>query len=112
MSDVAVIERRQNFRFALETCEPIGVGDELLWQHLERDVALQARVVRAIDLAHAADAYKRSDLVRTEAGTRSDRHRDWRLPAADHTPSAQTTPQQDADKEAWALRNSAPLDAN
>ena len=37
-------------------------------QHLDRDLALQIRVRRSIDLAHAAGTQGRLDLVRTEAG--------------------------------------------
>ena len=55
-------------RFALEPREPIGVGGERLGQDLDRDVAIQLRVARAIDLAHAAGAEGRQDLVRAEAG--------------------------------------------
>ena len=38
-------------------------------EDLDRDVAPEARVATAIDLAHAAGADGRDDLVRTEAGS-------------------------------------------
>jgi hypothetical protein len=38
-------------------------------EDLERDIPIQLRVVRAIDLTHAAGAKRRDDLVRAEAHT-------------------------------------------
>ena len=35
-------------------------------QHLDRDLAAEARIARAVDLAHAARAERREDLVRAE----------------------------------------------
>ena len=37
-------------------------------QDLERDIAIQLRVARAIDLSHAAFADRRGDFVDAEAG--------------------------------------------
>ena len=54
-------------RLALEARERVGVGREPRRQHLDRDVALEPRVARAIDLAHAARAEGRRDLVGAEA---------------------------------------------
>ena len=45
---------------------------ERLGQDLDRDVAIQLRVARAKDLAHAAFADRRSDLVDAEAGAGSE----------------------------------------
>ena len=36
------------------------------WQHLDRDVAIQARVARPIYLAHSARAYWCNDFIGTE----------------------------------------------
>ena len=58
-ADVRMIERREHARFALEARQPIGVGDEGRRQDLDRDVAPQLRVARAIHLAHAARAEQR-----------------------------------------------------
>jgi hypothetical protein len=41
---------------------------ERLGQHLDRYVAVQGRIVGAIDLTHAARAYGGEDLIRAEAG--------------------------------------------
>ena len=62
-----VIERRQDLRLALETRDPIGLQREELRKDLQRDVAIEVRVTRAIDLAHPARAQRHGDLVDTEA---------------------------------------------
>ena len=36
-------------------------------EDLDRDVAIQLRIARAVDLAHAAAPEERRDLIRTEA---------------------------------------------
>ena len=59
-----------DLRFALEAREPIGVGRERVGQDLDRDVAIQLRVARAIDLAHPAGAERRQDLVGAEPRAR------------------------------------------
>ena len=78
--DVRMVERREDFGFALEAREPVGVGRERRRQDLDRDLALQLRVGRAIDLAHAAFADLRGDLVDAEAraGSEGQRWRDYR----------------------------------
>jgi len=59
-------------------------------QHLERHLAAQAQVLRAIHLAHAAGAERRDDLVGAQAGAGGEWHRrnllDWRVrrPACVH----------------------------
>ena len=45
-----------DLRLPLESREAIGIVGERLGQDLDRDVALQLRIARAIDLAHAARA--------------------------------------------------------
>ena len=61
-----MIERGQHLRFALEAREPFGIKGEAVGQDLERDVALERRVARAIHLAHAARTERGQDLVRPE----------------------------------------------
>ena len=43
-------------------------------QHLDGDLAFELSVARAIDLAHAARAQRRDDLVRSEHCARRQRH--------------------------------------
>ena len=66
--DVRMIQRRERLRFALEPREPLGIGGERLGQDLDRDVATELRVARAIDLAHAAGPEGGEDLVRADTG--------------------------------------------
>ena len=70
--DVRVIELPGGARLLLEAMHPAGIGRERLGDQLDRDLAPQARIARAIDLAHAAGAKPADDLVRTDAGTGRD----------------------------------------
>ena len=72
--DIRMVQRREDCGLALEPGEPLGVLCELFGQHLDRDVASQARVGGAIDLAHAAHAEWGDDLVRAEASAGGQRH--------------------------------------
>ena len=72
--DVRMIERGEDFRFALKAREPIGVGCQRRWQDLHGDPALQARVRRAIDLTHSAGTERRQDLVGAQPGASRYRH--------------------------------------
>ena len=69
-ADVRMRELRDGARLAIEALPELGVLGELRRQHLDGDDAVQARVLRAIDLAHAAGADRRLDLVRTQTGPR------------------------------------------
>ena len=53
----------------LEASEGVGIGRHSRGQDLDRDVAVQLRVVSLEHLAHAAGADRRDDLVRTENGS-------------------------------------------
>jgi len=57
--DVGVVERREEPRLALEPREAVGVGGEGGREELERDVATEFGVARAVYLTHAPGA----DLV-------------------------------------------------
>ena len=54
--DIGVVQRSQDARLASEPCKALGIGSDVLGQDLERDVAVERRVTRAVDLAHAARA--------------------------------------------------------
>jgi hypothetical protein len=58
-------------RFALEAREAIGVMTECFGQDFECDIAIEPRIARAIDLAHATHTDERDDFVR--ANTRAGR---------------------------------------
>ena len=59
-----------SLRFALETARGGRDRARTLGQDLDRDVAIELRVARAIHLAHAAGAEGGEDLVRAEAERR------------------------------------------
>ena len=58
-----MVQRREHPRLALEAREAIRVGRELGRQDLDRDVAPELRVARAIHLAHAARADEALDAI-------------------------------------------------
>src|SRR5262245_10054910 len=62
-ADVRMIERGQYLGLALEACETFGVVSHRCGQKLQRDVAPELGIPCAIDLAHAASAEQRDDLV-------------------------------------------------
>ena len=53
-------------RFGGEPADAIRVGSESLVEHFHRDVASEPCVAAAIDLAHAAGAEQRNDVVGAE----------------------------------------------
>ena len=72
--DVRMVERREDFGFALEPRKPIGIGAKVAGRTLIATSRFELRVARAIDLAHAARAEGGEDLVRAEASRRRERH--------------------------------------
>ncbi len=60
--DMRMIQRREQHRFLLEACEPVGLLRELRRQHLDRDLAPELGVERAVHLAHAPGPEKAEDL--------------------------------------------------
>ena len=59
-----MVQRGEHLGFALEARQAFGIERELLRQNLDRDVAIQLRVARAIHLAHAARADLGDDFIR------------------------------------------------
>ena len=68
-ADVRMRELRDRLRLALEPLADFGRGREMLRQNLDRDRALEPRVLRLVDLAHPSGADRREDLVGTETRT-------------------------------------------
>ena len=60
-----MLERGGELGFLDEPAAPLGIGDELGRQDFQRDEAVQPLVARLVDLAHAAGAEQRADLVRS-----------------------------------------------
>ena len=51
-----------------------GIGCEAIGQHLQRDIAREPPVARAVDLAHASDTDLFGDLIRAKARTLDEAH--------------------------------------
>src|SRR5579864_2663187 len=73
--DVRMIERRQRLGFSCEPGEALRVVRERLRKEFDRHVTVEPGVAGAVDLAHAARAEEREDLVRTDWGAGCKRHR-------------------------------------
>ena len=65
-----MIQRGERLRFALEAREPVGIACEGVGQDLDRDIAIQLRIARAIHLAHAARADLGGDVRTGRDGCR------------------------------------------
>ena len=65
--DVRVVQGRERLRFALKSCEAVGIGGEGIRQHLDRDLAAEARVGGAVDRTHAAFTDLGGDFEDAEA---------------------------------------------
>ena len=73
-ADVRIVERGDGARFLFEAPARFRVRRERAGQHLHRHGPIEPRITGAIDLAHAACAERRDDLVRTETGAGLERH--------------------------------------
>ena len=74
LRDAGMVERRERLRLSREAGEVVGVRREQRRQDLDRDAAIELRVTRAIDLAHAAGAERPGDLVDPDPGASVHRH--------------------------------------
>jgi len=63
--DVRVIQRRDRARFLLEAAQAVRVGRDRRRKGFDGDIPIEARVVGALDLAHAAGPYRAEDFIRT-----------------------------------------------
>ena len=68
--NVWMVQRGEDFSFALETSEPIVVSRERGGKDLDRDLTLKLGVGRPIHLPHPAFADRRRDVVDAEARAR------------------------------------------
>ena len=73
--DVRVVERGNGARFALEAGAALGVSTEAVGKDFDGDIAVQAGVPSAIDLAHPARTNGARDLIGSETVSRFPRHR-------------------------------------
>ena len=68
-----MIQRSEHLRFAFEARQAIGIKRKQFGQDLERNVAIQLRVMSAVHLAHRASPEDGNDFVRTYSLTRDER---------------------------------------
>ena len=68
-----MVQRGEDFGFALEARQPIRVRRDRRGQDLDRDAPFQLGVGRPIHLAHAAGADLGGDFIRAEASAGSQR---------------------------------------
>ena len=69
-----MIERCQQLGLALEARRAVRVSSERVRQRFDGDLALQSRVARTKDLAHATSTKRGEDFVRAKSGTGDERH--------------------------------------
>src|SRR5205085_1459667 len=72
-------ERGDGLGLALEAGERVGVRGQLRGEDLDRDLPVELRVARPVDLAHPARAERREDLVGTETGAGAESHEIGRI---------------------------------
>ena len=76
--DVGMVQGGERPGLALEADDAVRVGPEHRRQNLDRHVAIELRVARAIDLAHPAAAERRHHDVSTDAQARLEARRRFR----------------------------------
>src|SRR5262245_29953387 len=69
-----MVQRGQNFRFALKPRKAVSVGGEHVGQNLDGHRPFQIGVSRTIHLAHATRPERRLDLVRSQPSANSEAH--------------------------------------
>ena len=66
--DVGVVQRGDSSGLTLEARAPVRVVADFTAQDFQRDIAAEARVGGAIDIAHSAGTQRRLNCIRTELG--------------------------------------------
>lgn len=72
--NVGMIERGDGTRFLLEAAQAVGITGERRGENLERDVAAETRIARAIDLAHSPGPERSKNFIRPEKRSSTERH--------------------------------------
>ena len=67
-ADVRIVQRRDGAGFLLEALARFGIGRQRAGQDLDGHRAIQPGVTGAVNLAHAARADRRDDLVGAQPG--------------------------------------------
>jgi hypothetical protein len=76
LRDVRVIERGEQLRFTTEAADAASMCGESAGENLQRNVATEPCIARAIDLAHSAGADRPNDLVNTNPCSAREAHAD------------------------------------
>jgi hypothetical protein len=76
--DMRVRQGRHRLGLTLEARQRGRIGSECGRQDLDRHVAIEFGVVRAVDLPHTAGADGRTDLIRAKASAGRERRHEWR----------------------------------
>ena len=66
LRDIWMVQGGERLRLAHESLQALGISGKLWAQKLQRDIAIEPRVVSAIHLAHATRADRGDDAIRTE----------------------------------------------
>ncbi len=69
-----MIQRSGRTRFLLEAREALGIGRNRGGKDLDRHIAPEPRIARAIDLAHPAGADGSLDFIRAQAIAHFEQH--------------------------------------
>ena len=80
--NVRVRQRRHRPGLALEARERVGICGHRLRQDLDRDVAVEPGVPRAVHLSHSARAERSENLVGAQAGALGKSHVSEMIPVA------------------------------
>jgi hypothetical protein len=73
-ADVGIVQRGDRAGFAVESFAPDGIACVILAEDFDRDGPIEAGVERLIDIAHAALAERRGDLIGAESTACGQRH--------------------------------------
>ena len=72
--DVGVVQGGSGAGFPLESAQSLGIVGKCRRQHLDGDVAAEARITGAVHLAHPAGAEQGDDVIGAEVGAGRERH--------------------------------------
>src|SRR5262245_65027243 len=73
-ADVRMVQRRDRAGLAVEAFAQPGVGRKRRGKHLDGHGAIEPRIARAVDLAHASCADERDDFIGAEAYAGGEAH--------------------------------------
>lgn len=71
---MGMVERRKHLRLALESRRTFLIQRDGVGQYLDRHLAAQLRVARAVDFTHPARTKGRNDFVGAETSTERQGH--------------------------------------